>query len=209
SGGVGVPLDPFLKPEGPSRGRAQVAHAAAENNFWVLANGKLRRLEVVRSTAEGPKVLPARDWPALPLGSAQHASQVFEHDFEGPGSKNVTIVLVTQAPDRHASLATAVDAETGKVRWQRQLGLVCRGAPLVLGKDVLAHDQGGGLFLFNSDRYQGHFDEWPVGGTLVGPGLEDGPGLPPTLLAGPDGASAYQVACPGKGTQIVVRRFQP
>ncbi|HZT83305.1 MAG TPA: PQQ-binding-like beta-propeller repeat protein [Gemmataceae bacterium] len=208
SGELGVDLDSLLPPEGAARSRAQIAHAAAEDNFWVLANGKLGRLEVLFTDAAGPQVFPAREWAQpLPLGSPLHAAQAFEHDFDGPGSKNVTLLLVTQAPGRQACLATAVDAESGKVRWQRQLGVVCRGAPLALGGEVLAHDQGGGLLPFGSSQYERQ-PGWLSGGRLAGAGLDDGPGQPPVLLPGPDGLTAYQIATPGKGGSIVIRRYQ-
>ena len=58
---------------------------------------------------------------------------------------------MTQPPGRSSCLATCVDDETGDVRWQRQLGLVCARSPLALpvGKGpplFLALDQGGALF---------------------------------------------------------------
>ena len=45
-----------------------------------------------------------------------------------------TLFVVTQSPARQACLATAVDAATGQVRWQRQLGLSCQGDPVSLSR---------------------------------------------------------------------------
>jgi hypothetical protein len=203
--GHGIDLDPFLKFDTRDRGRAQVAHAAEENNFWILAHGKLNRLKLLLNPAVGPKVFPGWTNGALPLGSPLHASQVYEYAFD-KGPRSTTLMLVTQTLTRQSCLATAVDAETGEIRWQRQLGLVSSGEPILLGQDVLTLDQGGGLFSFNSARFQQRFSEWPVGGQSLAGSLEDGEGPPPFLLRGPDGASAYEIACPAKGGQLVVRR---
>lgn len=203
--GLGIDLDPFLLPEARQRGRAQLAHSAEDNNFWVLARGKLQRLRVVLNPNAGPKVFPV--WPApLALGSPLHASQVFDQAFEADAPPGTHLLVVTQALGQDACLATAVDAEDGRIRWQRQLGMVCRGEPLVFGGHVLTLDQSGGLFAFDASKYKTPEGHWMTGGKSLAHALDDGRLLPPALLRGP-GGTAYEIACPGKGEQLVIRRY--
>src|SRR5205823_3772639 len=126
-----------------------------------------------------------------------------------------TLVLVTQPLDRQSCLATAVDDETGEVLWQRQLGMVCQGEPLALRPDdksepvLVGLDQGGTLFTLDPTRFpRGAGAQWQSGGQkvyLAGPVAEN-PAMPPQLVPGPDGRSAYEVAASGTGGQAVVRR---
>ncbi|HXG10005.1 MAG TPA: PQQ-binding-like beta-propeller repeat protein [Gemmataceae bacterium] len=186
------------------RGRAQVVHAQ-ENDFWVLAQGRLQRMQLTFDRRTGPRVIPVWDEP-LVLGSPLHVSQVDDSPF-GPG---LGLLVVTQSLGRQACLATMVNAEDGQVRWQRQLGLVCQGEPLVLGREVIAVDQGGGLFRFDPAQHPPEAGfPWQVGGQSVAGPLADLPGARPYLLPGPDGASAYEIAPAGEGTGLVVRHYQP
>jgi hypothetical protein len=141
-----------------------------------------------------------------------HATQVEKDPLRGVTS----LVLVTQPSARQTCLATAVDDKNGDVLWQRQLGFVCRGEPLMLrpagakGPPVLlALDQGGGLFAFDPARHTKlAAGEWHEIDKSLYPALDDGPGAPPVLLPGPDGQSAYEVACPGDGKKLTIRRVE-
>jgi outer membrane protein assembly factor BamB len=206
TGTDGLSLDPFLTPEGRSRGRAQVVHVQGDD-FWVLAHGKFQRLQVALDGRRGP--LPVPGWKApLTLGSPLHASRVEEDRLSG----RPTMFLVTQPLNQQVCLATAVadDEEGGRILWQRQLGLVCQGEPLALpapDKDglplLLVLDQGGGLFFFDPSR------NLPVGQAVKNAGpLDDNPTVAPLLMLAPDGKSAYEIACPGKGTELVVRHVR-
>ena len=107
-----------------------------------------------------------------------------------------------------------MDDDQGTVLWQRQLGLVCQGDPLLLRPDqkgppvVLALDQGGGLFILDpthfahQSRSQWLSDNQRV---LLAQSLADNPRTPPVLLPGPDGRSAYEIAAPGRGRTLLVR----
>ena len=123
--------------------------------------------------------------------------------------RHARFFLVTQSPDGQACLATAVDATTGRVRWQRQLGLVCHGDPQPLGDAVVALDQGGGLFLFDPARHAADA-EAPVAECR----LSAWPGRCPTaspgsvyLVPGPDGQSVYEFASPESGNRLIVRVY--
>ena len=133
----------LLKTDRP-RGRAQVVHTAG-NDLWLLVGGQLQRWQLLFDSKIGPQLVPHPQWnPQLILGSPLHESQV---DDAG-----TTVFLVTQSLSDQTCLASAVDLETGQIRWQRQLGLVCSGAPLLLGSEVVALDQGGGLFVFDPPK---------------------------------------------------------
>jgi outer membrane protein assembly factor BamB len=205
----GLPLDPFLDPEMKARGRSEVVRVRG-SDIWVLASGQLQRLELAWSQAVGPK--PVARWrEPLELGSPLHASQV----IRDPRTGRTTLVLVTQPLDRQSCLATAVDAETGEVLWQRQLGMVCQGEPLALRPDdksgpvLVGLDQGGSLFTLDPTLFpRAAGAQWQSGGDkvyLAGPVAEN-PAMPPQLIPGPDGRSAYEVAASGTGGQTVVRR---
>jgi outer membrane protein assembly factor BamB len=189
------------------RGRSQVVHVQ-ENDFWVLAQGRLQRLRLTFDRQKGPHVVAVWE-QAVPLGSPLHVSQVDETPEASLG-----LLVVTQALGRQTCLATMVDAEDGRIRWQRQLGLVCQGDPLCLGHEVLAVDQGGGLFRFDPDRHP-HLTNrpWQIGGANVARPLEsrDRQGAAgtsrPYLLPAPDGKSAYEIAPTGKGTSLAVRHY--
>ncbi len=216
------PLDPPLFPmlpktfdlgaAAPARehGRSEVVEMRGQD-FCLLANGRLHRYYLELNAATGPKLEPAPHWDAPPLGSPLHASQVRVRPDGG-----ATLFLVTQPLTRQTCLATAVDDREGDVLWQRQLGLVCQGEPLELRPPggagaplLLTLDRGGGLFAFDPADYAGLAEgDWREGGQNLFPALDDGPAAPPVLLPGPDGRSAYELASPGDGKQLVVRRVE-
>jgi hypothetical protein len=188
---VDLPGDPI------ARGRAQVAHAL-ENDLWVLAEGRLQRQQLTFDRQAGPRAVPHPSWSqALALGSPLHESQI---DEDG-----TTLFLVTQPLAGQTCLATAVDAETGKVRWQRQLGLVCQGEALTVGNDVLTLDQGGGLFLFDPARHPEAEAQWQTGGLGLAKPLGENGLATLHLLPSHDGKSAYEIANPASGKQVIVR----
>jgi outer membrane protein assembly factor BamB len=184
---------------GAHPGRAQVVHVH-ENAFWVLAHGTLQKWLLAFDREKGPKLVSL--WSSqLRLGSPLHESQIDEAEK--------TLFLVTRSPNEQTCLATAVDATDGTVRWQRQLGLVCQGAPIVLGQDVLGLDQGGGLFQFDTRKFQGKLaSQWLIGSKKAANPLEESTETPMHLLPAADGATVYEVSCPGAGTHLVIRRMQ-
>jgi outer membrane protein assembly factor BamB len=205
----GLDLTPYLGADLPKAhpGRSQVVQVQ-DNDFWVLAYGRLQRLHLDLTFRDGPRVSSAWGQPSE-LGSPLHASQVVADRLTG----RATLYLTTQALDRSVCRATAVDDEDGDIVWQRQLGVVARGTPLTLtppadhgdaGPLLLVQDQGGGLFALDPSRYPGD-EPWRGSRRMLAPSLPDNPALPPMLLAGRDGRSAYQVACPGRGDSLVIR----
>lgn len=213
-GFASLDLVPLLKPphkdkERERHGRSLIAYAAEPDNFWVLAHGQLQRLRLLLTAKQGPTVRTVWE-DAIDLGSPLHAAQLFEFPFEQGGLPAPTLMLVTEPLTRATALATAIDANDGTIRWQRQLGLVSRGEPLVLGTNVLALDQGGGLFAFDALKFAGVKDEKLVGGRSLAPALDDGE-TPPVLVPGLDGKSAYEFAIPktpvGTNPSLIVRHY--
>ena len=182
---------------------SQVVYAS-EDDIWVLAGGELQR----RHYDKFGQRLPPLWQDALPLGSPLHDSQV------GAGGKN--LFLVTQSLTQQHCLATAVNADDGNVVWQRQLGLVCQGDPLVLEHNVLVLDQGGALYLFDPRQPPAHLNgPWQAGGRLLAEALPQG-AIASTLRLGPGGGAAYQITTVDRGAehdmdryQLVVRRYEP
>jgi outer membrane protein assembly factor BamB len=218
----GLNLDPLLleptvdgKPAaasaGPTRGRSQLVYGQGDD-LWVLARGLLQRIELGWDARQGRR--PIRGWKrALSLGSPLHESQVAEDTRRG----RATLFLVTQPLDQQTCVATAVDDEDGRIRWQRQLGLVCLGEPVVLtppdgregGPLLLLLDQAGGLFALDPGLFPLKAKEmWQTGGQYVAPALVDNPAVPPVLIPGPDGHIAYELACPGDGKELWVRQIE-
>jgi outer membrane protein assembly factor BamB len=156
------PLFPLLKDDvvlgkaGPGEvGGGLIAHADAEN-FWVLAHGRLHRVQSILHRESGPGHVQ-QPWSEPPfLGAPLHASQV---PARGAGH----VFLATQLPGA-TCLASAVDPQHGTLSWQRQLGLVCRGQPLAFANRVFVRDSSG-LFLFDPAELPAESGQpWPVAG---------------------------------------------
>jgi outer membrane protein assembly factor BamB len=197
----------LMKTDANTRTRSQIVAAQGED-LWVLSGGKLQRLAKTWNAEKGPQLI-AR-WPeGLNLGSAVHASQVVEDPSTGQG----TLVVVTQALKQRVFFATAVRDEDGHKLWQRQLGLVCQGAPVLLGKApapmILTLGQSGELFALDPQKFAKQQSQWLSGARslLAGP-LDDNALKPPVLLAGGDGLSAFEVAFPGASNRMVIRRVR-
>ena len=178
----------------------QVVHMQG-NDLWVLAHGRFQQVHLGWKDASGSQATPGWKTP-LSLGSPLHEPQCLEE----PNGRS-TFVLVTQALEQQTCLASTVD-EQGTILWQRQLGLVCQGQPLVLTPPeggpplVLALDQGGGLFALDPLQPQASLR------SLAARRWTENPRVPPRLLPAPDGHSAYEVAAPGDGRSLIVRRIE-
>lgn len=117
----------------PRLSRGQVVRAE-EGAFWILAGGQLQRLRFGISPAAGVRMVPYGD--PIPVGEPLHDPQ--------ENASGDTLVVVTQ--EGMTCRATAVDANTGEVRWRRELGLVAKGDPLRIGDAVVLLDQAGGFY---------------------------------------------------------------
>ena len=192
------------------RGRSEVVEMQ-DQDLCVLARGRLQRLLLELNAVVGPRLEPAANWEAPVLGSPLHASQVEPHPLGG-----ATLYLVTQPLQQQTCLATAVDDREGDVLWQRQLG------PGVPGRTAGAAAAGRRPGAGAADagprrrpvRLRPRQARRPQGRRLARrrskpvPGAGRRPRRAPVVLPGPDGQSAYEIASPGDGTQLVVRRVE-
>jgi hypothetical protein len=73
---------------------------------------------------------------------------------------------------------------------------------------ILAAGEGSELYGIDPSQFGRKGAQWLSGAkALIAGPLEDNPGKPSWLLAGADGLTAYQVAFPGAGNRMVVRRI--
>jgi hypothetical protein len=130
-----------------------------------------------------------------------HATQV---DDAG-----TTLFLVTQSPGGRTCLATAMEAYTGRIKWQRQLGFIGQGGLMQLGSRLLGLDQGGGLCEFDPAKLPPQQDlAWQTlaNNWVIKPDLARVPRTAYLLPAGDD--SALVIFSTSKGDELVVRRYQ-
>jgi outer membrane protein assembly factor BamB len=189
---------PNSKAQDRQLGRAQVVHAE-ESDFWILLGGRLKRWQLVIDREKGLRIKERWQLP-LRLGSPLHSGQVSEN--------RDTLFVVTRSANQQGCLAIAVDSETGQIRWQRRLGMVCRGDPLVISDKVLAQDREGGLFLFDPARDITTKEEWRIGGQLLSPPVQDAENRLSHLLLGSDSQSACAVISARNGRQVLIRRIE-
>ena len=203
------PLFPLL-PEEPTPVRrlpgqhprkTLLAHARGDD-FWVLRDGRLHRLQLAIERKKGLR-LTDRWSESPPLGWPLHAGQA---DAGGE-----TVVVVTQPAGQPNALATAVDAATGQARWRRRLGIFAQVDPLPVGQQVIVLDRGGSLMGFDGGEPGEGTDTFRAGGRVLAaplPGLSSGPSY---LLPGPDGRTVYALSAlsvPGRGMCLGLRRYE-
>jgi hypothetical protein len=107
-------------------------------------------------------------------------------------------------------VVSAVEDATGKLLWQTQLGLVAVGEPLRLKpqagpETLLLMDEAGALHHLPASLAAGK-GPWQGIETQLAPALAENSRWRPRLLMLAGGSSALQVAAPGDGTRLVVRR---
>lgn len=180
----------------PILARAQVVHGQ-NSDLWILSEGRLRRMQLTFDRKQGPRVVLEPNWTEQVLGSPLHEGQVDD--------KAEVLFVVTHSLVRQVCYATAVKADQGEIRWKRQLGLVCQGDPVPLGKKVLLQDQGGGLFLFDPTQSNAAYRmvQAPPAMDIIGT---------PYLVPAADDASVLQFATvrasgEKKGLELLIRRY--
>jgi outer membrane protein assembly factor BamB len=193
------PPAPGTAGAGSNRGRAQVAYAQ-EGYVWILAQGQLDCFKLSLQRDLGPRLIPAWAQPVA-LGTPLQETQIDQ--------SNSTLFLVTQPPNGRTCVASAVEADTGRIIWQRQLGFISQGALLPITGKTLGLDQGGGLCEFDPSKMPRDKDlAWRTlaNNWVAKPDLQQAP-HPGYLLA--DGvSSALAIFSTNKGTDLVVRRYE-
>ena len=211
-GGSGsVNLEALLHLPTKARGRAEVEICKSRAMIWrVLANGELQRLRLELGGKQGLTIHPVWN-AAVALGSPRcirrpgrraECGHRLRHDFSHDAGET----------RRKLPLPPLSTTKPARFTGKRQLGLVCNGEPLLLHAPddkgpplLLALDQSGALFAFDPlliDPKPGELKE--SHGRRLAPALEPNPHVTPLLLRG-DGESAFEIACPGDGRELIVR----
>jgi outer membrane protein assembly factor BamB len=193
------PPAPGFAGAGSNRGRAQVAYAQ-EGSMWILAKGQLDCFKLSSQRDLGPRLIPAWTEPVA-LGTPLQETQIDQ--------SSSTLFLVTQPPNGRTCVATAVEADTGRILWQRQLGFISQGALLPIGGKILGLDQGGGLCEFDPSKMPRDTDvAWRTlaNNWVAKPDLQHSPRSGYLLSGG--ALSALAIFSTSKGTDLVVRRYQ-
>jgi len=143
----------------------QVVHADAEN-YWTLTRGQLQLVQATLDPMLGPRLV--KRGTSIPLGTLLHAVQTHK-DADG----RTTLFLTTQADEHPTCLCSAVDAEDGKIVWQRQLGVLPRQAPREIAGQIILPDAQG-LMLFDPSKPSAKASEpWRRAGALARPTAVD------------------------------------
>jgi hypothetical protein len=195
-----IPPQPIALAEADRPARGQVVYAD-EGNFWFLARGALHQLRLGFDFEHGLKLV-GHGQP-LHLGEPLHAAQV--------NSRLDTALVVTQASAEGACRATAIDLQSGRVRWQRQLGLTSRQGPIRIGDSILLMDQAGGLYEIEAKPLTGPVNaEWLIDARW----LIDRPfanAVTAQMLPAADGkgVDAFVTTEGEKGPMLVYRHYEP
>lgn len=196
-----LPPTPYLVADVRLPARGQIVHAD-EHDFWFLARGLLYHLKIGFDAERGLRLVQ-RGTP-IPIGEPLQPAQI--------NARGDFALVVTQASSSASCRATAIDLRVGKVRWQRQLGLVSQGDPIRIGDSVVLMDHDGGLYKIDAGPLAKLTDEsWLIEEKwLVAPPLADVPEAG-QFLASIDGASAFVVVTTRgpQGSRLVVRRYVP
>lgn len=195
-----LPPDAFKIPKADTPARGQLIHAE-EGTYWILVRGNVIRVRIGLDAIEGIKV-NVYGTP-ISVGEPIHAPQVT--------TRGDAFVIVTQQPDSSGCLATFIEMQTGEIRWQRQLGMMARGSPLLVGEEVFAIDQDCGLYKFDPKKLTASSDgAWLLDDSwLLAPPLKN-LHVPPELFALPEGKGvvATSVEESETGPKLVVRSYQ-
>jgi outer membrane protein assembly factor BamB len=140
-------------------GRCQVVHADAEN-YWTLTRGRLQRVQATFDPKEGPGLLTRWTQPIV-LGSLLHAARVSRE----PDGRTI-LYLTTQADDHPTCLCSAIDADDGKVLWQRQLGVLPVQAPRTLAGQIVLRGANG-LLRFDPAKHGDKPEPWQPAGAWL------------------------------------------
>ncbi|MBX9680776.1 MAG: PQQ-binding-like beta-propeller repeat protein [Gemmataceae bacterium] len=134
------PLELSLSP----RHRAAVVHGDRDR-FWISTQGKLHRVDHVVSPQNGPSLVTRWSQSAT-LGSPVQPGEIRRTE----DGKSILFVL-TQDADRPLRIASAVDAETGKILWRRHLGITPMQRPIAVAGSLAVLDPGG-IFVWNQEN---------------------------------------------------------
>jgi hypothetical protein len=196
-----IPPNPFVIPDINTPSRGQIVHAD-EGGFWFLARGTLHHVRLGFDAAQGLHL--KADPKTIALGEPLQTAQV--------NYRADTALVVTQASTSSSCRATAIDLQTGGIRWQRQLGLIAQGDPIRIGDQLIVMDHDGGFYRIDPKPLAALTNaEWLIDEKwLVAPPLSGVQGSGHFFPAR-DGQSVYGVLTVLRedGPHLAVRHFKP
>jgi hypothetical protein len=195
-----LPPDAFKIPRADTPSRGQLIHAE-EGTFWILARGEVKRIRIGLDAAEGIKVKVYGN--PIPVGEPMQAPQVTPR---GDG-----FVLVTQQADSSGCLATFIEMPSGTIRWQRQIGMMSQGSPVLVGEKIFAVDQDCGLYQFDAKKLSQSADgSWLLDDSWLLAAPLKNVRTPPELFPLADGKGVLACAMQSSevGPKLLVRTYQ-
>jgi outer membrane protein assembly factor BamB len=178
--------------------RAQVVYAR-DRDFWILIAGRLRHVQLAMDRNTGVKLLES--WShTTPLGHPVQSGQI-----DATGER---LFLVSQSRNSDQFIASAIEATSGKVLWQRRLGLTWRDGLIPFHGGVLALDRHSGLYAFDPSQTGGAGGELYASGSLLAAANGERRDGPAFLLESPDGKTASVVLGSEGGTSVAIWRYE-
>jgi len=140
-----------------SAGRCEVVHVDADV-LWTVMHGRLQRVSISLDPQQGPIARPKWTEPT-PIGTPLHAVQT-RRDASGR-----PILYVTTQDDKTAAcLCSAINADDGKIIWQRQLGATPSQAPISVDGRILVRDRHGVLVFDPNSGVINNDERWRTSG---------------------------------------------
>lgn len=196
-----LPPSPYVIPDVRVPARGQIVHAD-EHDFWFLARGMLYHLKLGFDAERGLRLVQRGE--PIHIGEPLQPAQI--------NARGDFAMVVTQASASASCRATAIDLRIGRIRWQRQLGLVAQGDPIRLSDSVMLMDHDGGLYKIDTGPLASLSDEsWLIEEKwLVARPLNEHVEAS-QFLPGNDGSSVYAVLATrtAQGLRVTVRRYVP
>ncbi len=180
--------------------RTLVVHGE-EHLLWIMAGGRLQLYAIDVIHQKIRPVWKNRDPRQTVAGIPVHEAQV--------DRRSGTIYLTTMSPGGMTYGFSAVEAMTGSLRWQRQLGMSIQGDPLVWQNNVLLIDRGGQKLTLRPSA-DPVFNDRPrmVQPSAVDP-LPEGMDENQVLRLGGPPEKVYLVATDQQRSKLAVRAIHP
>jgi hypothetical protein len=172
---------------------------AGDRDFWVLADGFLRHTQLAIDREKGIRLV--EKWKLTNrLGSPIQGGQA--------GSARDAVLVVTESGGGRDFLATAVEAHSGAIRWQRRLGLQCDDDSRLVGEQVIVQDRHGATHLFEPTPILESSQRWQVAGRLVGTAPTNESIDQSAIVENADGTVVYGLAWSRGNDRLHVCRHQ-
>lgn len=171
-----------------------------EHLVWVMAGGKLQlcAIDVI-----GQKVRPV--WKE---GHAGAVTGIPVHEAQ-VDRQSGTIYLTTMSPGGMSYRFSAVDAMSGKLRWQSQLGMSIQGDPLLWKGSILLLDQDGQKLTLRPSADPVFYDRPRMLPLVAADPLPEGMDENQVLRLGEPPDPVYLLATGEHGSKLAIRELRP